>query len=176
MNVPGSLSTSHERVRTVAAPGTFEELVASAHAGLFGALCLITRDRHEAEDVMQEAFLKVWERWERVGAMEDPAGYLYRTAFNAYRRRVRRARLAVRRTMRFGTPSDGFDEIEARDAVVRALATLTPRQREAVVLTELLGFTSEGAGELMGIKAPTVRVLASQGRDRLRQAVGDDDA
>ena len=55
---------------------SFEDLVEAEKAGLFGALCLITRDRYEAEDVMQEAFLKVWERWDRVGNMDDPAGYV----------------------------------------------------------------------------------------------------
>jgi hypothetical protein len=56
------------------AAGSFDDLVDAEKAGLFGALCLITRDRYEAEDVMQEAFLKVWERWDRVGVMDDPTG------------------------------------------------------------------------------------------------------
>jgi hypothetical protein len=45
----------------------FEELVRAEHQRLYGALWLITRDHGEAEDVMQEAFLRVWERWARVG-------------------------------------------------------------------------------------------------------------
>ena len=63
----------------------FEGLVEAEHGPLYGALCLVTRDRAEAEDVMQEAFLKVWERWDHVGEMADPTGYLYRTAMNLYR-------------------------------------------------------------------------------------------
>ena len=63
----------------------FEDLVEAESPGLYGALCLIAGDRFEAEDVMQEAFLKVWERWDRVRNMDDPTGYLYRTALNVYR-------------------------------------------------------------------------------------------
>jgi len=55
----------------VAAPSEqvtrFEDLVEAESPGLYGALCLIARDRFEAEDVMQEAFLKVWERWDPLG-------------------------------------------------------------------------------------------------------------
>jgi DNA-directed RNA polymerase specialized sigma24 family protein len=88
-------SASAERAAPELA-GDFEGLVQAEHLRLYGALWLITRDAGETEDVMQEAFLRVWERWDRVGAMDDPAGYLYRTALNVYRQRIRRASVAVR--------------------------------------------------------------------------------
>jgi RNA polymerase sigma-70 factor (ECF subfamily) len=155
---------------------SFEELVEAEKVGLFGALCLITRDRSEAEDVMQEAFLKVWERWDRVVSMEDPIGYLYRTALNLYRKRVRRATLALKRAVRLAPPSDELAGVETHDAVVRALAALTPRQRQSIVLVDLLDYSSEAAGRLMGVKASTVRVFVSQGRAALRRNAGDVDA
>jgi RNA polymerase sigma-70 factor (ECF subfamily) len=154
---------------------SFEDLVDVQTSPLFGALCLITRDRYEAEDVMQEAFLKVWERWDRVVGMDDPTGYLYRTAFNLYRKRVRRASLALKRAMRLAPRRDELADIETRDAVVRALAALTPRQRQSVVLVDLLDYSSKDAGRVMGIRAATVRVLASQGRATLKRNVGDAD-
>jgi RNA polymerase sigma-70 factor, ECF subfamily len=153
----------------------FEDLVHAEHTGLYGALCLIIRDRGEAEDVMQEAFLKVWERWDRVQEMEHPAGYLYRTALNLHRKRMRRASVAIRRAVGFGPSRDSLADVEMRDAVVRALGALTPRQRESVVLIDLLDYSSEEAAELMGIAAATVRVLASQGRAAIRENAGDTD-
>ena len=156
-------------------PSSFDELVRTEHGRLYGALCLVTRDRNEAEDVMQEAFLRVWERWDRVGAMEDPVGYVYRTAFNMFRKRTRRAALALRRTLRVAPPRDELAEVEARETVVRALAALTPRQRASIVLVDLLEHTSEEAAQLLGIKAPTVRVLVSQGRAALKRNAGEPD-
>ena len=153
----------------------FEDLVHAEHAGLYSALCLIIRDRGEAEDVMQEAFLKVWERWDRVQGMEDPTGYLYRTALNLHRKRMRRASVAIRRAVGLGPSRDSLADVETRDAVVRALGALPPRQRESVVLVDLLDYSSEEAGELMGIAAATVRVLASHGRAALRENAGDAD-
>lgn len=153
----------------------FENFVETEHASLYGALCLIIRDRGEAEDLMQEAFLKVWERWDRVQGMEHPAGYLYRTALNLHRKRMRRASVAVRRAVGLGPSRDPLADIETRDAVVRALDALTPRQRESVVLVDLVEYSSEEAAEIMGIKAATVRVLASQARAAIRQNAGEAD-
>jgi DNA-directed RNA polymerase specialized sigma24 family protein len=42
----------------------------------------MTRNGHEAEEVMQDPFLRLWERWSRVRDEPDPVGYLYRTAMN----------------------------------------------------------------------------------------------
>jgi DNA-directed RNA polymerase specialized sigma24 family protein len=66
---------------------------------------------------------------------------------------------------------DPLEEVEGRDEVDRALATLTVRQGAAVVLTELLDCTSEEAGRLLGVRPGTVRVLAQHGRDTLRKTM-----
>jgi DNA-directed RNA polymerase specialized sigma24 family protein len=75
---------------------SFELFVDAESARFHGALRLLTRDRAEAEDLMQEALLKVWERWRHVRALDDPTGYIYRTAMNLYRKRLRRAAVAIR--------------------------------------------------------------------------------
>ncbi|MGH2555938.1 MAG: RNA polymerase sigma factor [Actinomycetota bacterium] len=157
------------------APRTFESFFETERDGLFGALVLITGDRHEAEEIAQDSFLVLWERWDRVSGMENTAGYLYRTAMNIFRRRRRRAALAVRRAVGLIHPEDAFNAADARQAVGRALAGLSRRQRAALVLTDLLGFSSEEAGRALGIKAVTVRVLASQGRAAMRQSLGESD-
>ena len=78
---------------------TFEAFYQAEARTLFRRLWLVTGNRAEAEELMQDAFLSVWERWDRVGGMDDPLGYLYRTAMNLFRKRYRRAMLAVRRTV-----------------------------------------------------------------------------
>jgi RNA polymerase sigma factor (sigma-70 family) len=150
---------------------SFEDFYHTESDGLFGALVLITGSRFEAEEIAQDAFLAVWQRWDRVGGMENPVGYLYRTAMNAARRRRRRAALALRRAVGLRHEEDAFAAADRRDAVDRALAGLSRRQRAALVLTDLLEFSSEEAGEALGIKAATVRALASQGRDAMRKTL-----
>jgi RNA polymerase sigma factor (sigma-70 family) len=139
--------------------------------GLFGALVLITGNRHEAEEIAQDAFLALWERWGRVRSLEDPTGYLYRTAMNLFRKRWRRTALALRKTVGLAQGGDAFAAADAREVVMKALSTVSRRQRAALVLTELLDFTSEEAGSALGIKPVTVRVLASQGRAALKKTL-----
>jgi RNA polymerase sigma-70 factor, ECF subfamily len=154
-----------------AGPQRFEDFFESWHRPLYRALWLMTRNRHEAEEVMQDAFLKVWERWERVAAMESPEGYLFQTATNLYRSRLRRMVAAVRRTIRV-LPSDDLATVEDRDAIVRAMGSLTPAQRSAVVLVDLVGMSSVEAGRALGVRPATVRVLAARGRATLKERMG----
>ena len=177
MTKPPSIASSSTEGARVSDedPPSFEALVDAEYGSLFGALCLLCRDRIEAQDVAQEACLQVWQRWDRVASMENPAGYLYRTAFNQVRKRRRRAALALRRTVGLAPRRDELAEVDERDAIVRALRALTPRQRVSVVLVDLMDYSSEEAARLMGIKASTVRALAAQGRASLRRSAGDSD-
>ena len=154
--------------RPLQEPVSFEELFASESSRLFGALCLITRDAHEAEDIGQEAFLRVLERWDRVGTMVDPTGYLYRVAMNVFRSRYRRARVAARKLLSPGS-ADAIAEVEDRDAVNHLLDMLAPRQRAALVLTAVLDYSSDEAGQILGMPGSSVRVLASRARATLRE-------
>lgn len=154
-------------------PAGFEEFFSKEHTPLFGALCLVTGDRHEAEEIMQEAFLRLWERWERVIRMDDPSGYLFRTAMNVFRNRYRRAALAVRKTINLAPTEDAFSTVDDRDVVVRALRDLTPDQRAAVVLTGYVGLSSEEAGKVLGMRAGTVRTLATRARAAIQAKAGE---
>lgn len=156
-------------------PASFEAFFEAEHARLLRALYLVTGNVQEAEEVMQDAFLAVWERWDRVGSMEAPAGYLYRTAMNRFRSRLRRATRAARRAVGTAERGDAFAAADERDALARALGALPERQRAAIVVTELLGYGSHEAGRILGVKDVTVRSLASRARVALRDHLEDRD-
>ena len=149
-------------------PVSFEDLFEAEHRRLYAALCMITRDPHEAEEIGQEAFVRVFEKWERVASMADPAGYLYRVAMNVLRSRYRRAKVASRRLVS-GSARDEISEIDDRDAVLRMLDGLNAQQRAALVLTAMLGYSSDEAGSLLGMQGSTVRVLKTRARSSLRE-------
>jgi RNA polymerase sigma-70 factor (ECF subfamily) len=108
--------------------------------------------------------------------MAEPAGYVYRIASNLHRRQLRvRRRLRPLREhpdLRSGDPAEGADP---RLDLLAALATLTPGQREALVLVEMFGYDAETAGTILGIKAASVRVRLHRARLRLREVLGGND-
>jgi len=154
----------------------FATFVEEEHVRLFKALYFVTGDREEAEDLAQEAFLKLWERWDRIDTIDDPTAYLFRVALNGFRMRRRRATMAIRRAPAPPEQRDGFTEAEMREDVRRLLLGVTPRQRAALLLVDLLGYPAEQAASILRVRPSTIRNLASQGRKTLRATEGVRDA
>lgn len=171
MNDPVRLVAVPEGTATTDEVSSFEEFFLRERAELYGTLCLVTRNRHEAEELTQDAFVRVLERWDRVSTMDNPRGYLYRIAMNAFRSRYRRAVLAAKRTFGVTPPDDGIATVDERDAAVRALVTLSPRQRAAVILIDLLGYPSEEAARMLGIRASTVRMHTWRAHTALKETM-----
>ena len=150
-------------------PADFSAFFAEEHRKVFKALYFVTGNRADAAELMQDAFLKLWERWDRIDRIDDPTGYLFRVALNGFRMRTRAAIRATRRLVPVASTTDPFDEVNLREDVRRMLLELSPRQRAALVLLDMYGYGSEEAARIMGIRPSTVRALATQGRAVLRQ-------
>ena len=145
-----------------------EELFVQHHLRLLRALYLLTGSAAEAEDLVQEAFVKVWQRWDRVRSMEDRAGYLYRTAMNAFRSGWRHRLVELRHPPRATAPRDPIETATERQAVLDALRRVPPRQRLAVVLADFLDRSPAEVASVLRVEEATARSLASQGRARVR--------
>jgi RNA polymerase sigma-70 factor, ECF subfamily len=157
----------------LAEPASFEVFVTASQTRLFGSLCLMTGSRHEAEEIAQEAYVRVLERWDHVQRLNDPTGYLFVTALNVFRKRMRRAGIALRRSIGLAPSQDAFGAVEDRAVVLGALAQLPLDQRAALVVTALLGYSSEEAGRLLGVQPSTIRARATRARTALRELIGE---
>jgi RNA polymerase sigma-70 factor (ECF subfamily) len=157
-------------------PADFSAFFAEEHREVFKALFFVTGSRADAAELMQDAFLKLWERWDRIDRIADLRGYLFRVALNGFRMRRRRAAMAIRRLAPVPEARDAFLDAEMRADVRRLLLGLSPRQRAALLLVDLLGYPSEQAASILGVRASTVRALATQGRRALRATEGARDA
>ena len=102
-------------------PTSFEELFLDVHDRLYRALYFVTGSSADAEELMQDAFLKLWERWDRLDTIEDPVAYLFRVALNGVRMRARRARMAARKIAPTAGSRDPFDDVNVREDVRRML-------------------------------------------------------
>ncbi|MGE5460987.1 MAG: sigma factor, partial [Solirubrobacterales bacterium] len=83
--------------RSASPPPTFSEFFAERYARLVRACLLLTGSAAEGEDLAQEAMARTFERWDRVSTMDDPEGYLYRTALNLHQNAIKRLAMAARR-------------------------------------------------------------------------------
>ena len=177
---PWSVRAEGEVVRFpsehVEAWARFDTFFEEEHERLFKALYFVTGQRQDAEELMQEAFLRMWERWDRIDTIADPTGYLFRVALNGFRMRRRRAAIALRRVLPTSEVRDEFTDAEMRADVRRLLLGLTPRQRAALLLVDLLGYPADQAGSILGVRASSVRALTTQARRALRAAEGARDA
>lgn len=151
---------------------SFERFFADEYERLGRALFLVTGDASEAEDIAQDAMVRVFERWDRVAATVSPVGYLYRTALNLHRSRLRRATVRLRRRPRAPEPANPLGVSDDRDEIDRLLAALPSGQREALVLVEWLGMSAEEASDVLRIQPVSVRVRLSRAKGALRAARG----
>jgi RNA polymerase sigma-70 factor (ECF subfamily) len=119
------------------APSDPEQLYRQEASRLLAMLVVFLGDRTEAEDVLQEAFLRVQRSWDRIESPSTAGPYLRTTAFNLARTGLRR-RLRPQRAPRqqdlTASPEDGLMLREDQRSVMSALAQLPERQRACVVL------------------------------------------
>ena len=158
--------------KNVEAWARFDVFFEEEHERLFKALYFVTGNRHDAEELMQDAFLKLWERWNEIHRIDDPTGYLFRVALNGFRMRRRHAAMKLRKVIPIPESRDEFVDAEMRADVRQLLIGLSPRQRAALLLVDLLGYPSEQAARILGVRPSTVRALATQGRRALRATEG----
>jgi RNA polymerase sigma factor (sigma-70 family) len=147
-----------------AAVSAFEAFVAEAEPALRRALVAVY-GFEEGRDAVAEALAYAWEHWDRVAAMSNLRGYLFRVAQSRSRRR--------RSPVLFDSPDTGEHHFEP--ALPAALAALTQRQRLAVVLVHGYGYTHREVAELTGIKQTSVQNHVERGLARLRALIGVND-
>lgn len=108
--------------------------------------------------------------------MGSPEGYVYRTAMNLNRKRLRRLAVRRRRPIVEDPTPDPTAIAEERSLASLAIAALTRGQREALVLVEWLGLSTEEAGQVLAIEAASIRSRLSRARATLRRHMELDDA
>ena len=154
----------------------FEGFFEAEHVRLARALYLLTGSAAEADELTQEAMVRVYERWDRVRQMDSPQGYLFRTALNLHRSRVRSLATRARQILQPTPSPDPAEVVPSRDILARALASLPTGQRGAVVLVEWLGMDPQEAAAALGIKPGSLRARLSRAKAALRRMLEDEDA
>jgi RNA polymerase sigma-70 factor (sigma-E family) len=127
-----------------------------------------------AEELAQEAFMRLWRRWGGLRDRHAALGYLRTTVVNLSRSSLRRRLLELRHQRSIG--EEGYDaDPVARLDVARALAGLPARKRACVVLRHLVDLSVEETAAVLGISIGSVKSQTHKGLRLLEAALSDRD-
>ena len=153
----------------------FDEFYAATSARTVRALVAMTGDPAEAQDVVQEAYARAWQRWGTVRELDVPEAWVRQVAWRLAVSRFRRARTGLGLLRRQGAPADlpGLDP--DRVALVAALRRIPEAQRRAVVLHHVLGLSVAEVAAECGVPDGTVKARLSRGRAALAVLLADEE-
>ncbi|MFJ5778696.1 SigE family RNA polymerase sigma factor [Streptomyces sp. NPDC093094] len=153
----------------------FQDFVVGRWPRLTRTAFLLTGKQHAAEDLVQSTLERVYVAWRRVRAADDQEAYVRRVLINTHARRHRRKLrefLAPRDDsgLAHEVPDTGdrMSQAEDRGVLLRALAGLPPRQRQAVVLRYWEDLTETQTAEAMGCSVGAVKSNTAKGIAKLR--------
>jgi RNA polymerase sigma-70 factor (sigma-E family) len=146
------------------------QFCSDAHPRLVGALVHQLGDPWLAEEVAQEALIRVCSRWGQLRDYRDPTGWAFRVAVNLSRSQLRRRRAELRARARHGAPPSSHTDPDAADRLVvrTALTALPDRQRELIVLRYFLRCSVEETASLTGATPGAVRTATHRAITALR--------
>ncbi len=152
-----------------------EACIRSEFDRLVGAVSMVTGSVPLAEDAVQEAFARAWERSQRGETFDHLAGWVATVALNlakSGRRRRRTERRAIGRLAAW-RPSPSAEWSHLREVVGPAIDALPRRQRDAVCLYYLLDLDVKTVADLLDVSTGTVKTALSRARSRLADVLAE---
>lgn len=146
----------------------FETFYRGASRGIFLHLCALTGSQSDAQELMQEAFTRAWERWDRVSRYDVPQAWVRLVATRLARRRSRHA--GRTRLMTVDVAEEGASPLD-RMVIVEALRTVPFRQREVLVLHYVADLPVDEIAAELRQPVGTVKSRLSRGREALGAAL-----
>ncbi len=174
-------SSAPAEPRATTQPNTdaFEAFFWRYERDILGYLWRLTGDEQMALDLSQETFLRAWQHFDTLQRYERPRAWLFRVASNLgvnhLRGRSRRGRTEphLEDTQRIMGPSgdsgDPAQRLAEHEAIRQTLLGLPPRQRAAVTLCDVYGFSSAEAAAALGLSHGSLKMSLWRGRERFRQ-------
>ena len=154
----------------------FRELYDREFNAVYRAIRAVVLDPPAAEDLTQETFVRAYRARHRYKPTAPPGAWLRRIGVNlaiSYLRRQKLARVLPAR-LYIAPDRREYDRAEARDVVTKALATLSPKLRAAIVLHYYDGLTREEIASVLGVPAGTVASRIAKAVAIMRKSVGSD--
>jgi len=152
---------------------SFDDFYRSTSRRVLHHVYALTGDLSEAQDCVQEAYARAWQRWARVSRHDDPEAWVRTVARRIAVSRWRRTKTAMGYLLHHGRPQTTAAPSEDHALLVRALRDLSQPQRDAVVLHHLVGLSVEEVARRTSVPVGTVKARLHRGRAALAVVIGD---
>lgn len=163
-----------------AADGRIADLYRRHAPAAIGFAYLLTGNKQQAEDLVQDAFVKVAGRFRHIRLQEAFESYLRKTIVNLHTSALRRRKLERAYVQREGrlpvTDAAPMPDLDTRDEMRRALQMLPARQRAAIVLRYYEDLSERTVAETLGCSDAAARSLVARGMETLRAQIGSEEA
>jgi RNA polymerase sigma-70 factor (sigma-E family) len=155
----------------------FDAFVAGSGSRLLRTAYLLTGDQRAAEDLLQDALLRVWSRWSRVRAADHPLAYARRVLVttSVSRWRAARTRTAGERLVADPPESPSEQQPGRDDELWRAVLALPPRQRAVMVLGYYEDLTDADTADVLGCTVGTVKSQRAKALRSLRVRLAEEE-
>jgi RNA polymerase sigma-70 factor, ECF subfamily len=153
---------------------TFDEFYDSSFRRLVGQIYAMCGNLAEAQDCVQEAFVRAWDKRRSLDTDRSPEAWIRTVAYRLAVSRWRRARKALRAPDRAYAAQTPREPDVSRVALARALQQLPPDQRRAIVLHHLCDLSVADVAVEVGVPVGTVKARLSRGRTALATLLSDD--
>lgn len=152
----------------------FDKFYKSSFTKLVGQVYAMCGNLTEAQDCVQEAFIRAWDHRRDLDGFRSPEAWVRTTAYRLAVSRWRRARRAFRQPDRALEPERHVEPTPDRVAIDRALAQLPEAQRRAIVLYHLCDLSVDEIAREVGSPTGTVKARLSRGRQALARLLTTD--
>jgi RNA polymerase sigma-70 factor, ECF subfamily len=151
----------------------FDRFYAATASRVVAQIYVMVGDLAEAEDAVQEAYARAWQRWGRVSEYADPAGWVRTVAYRVAVSSWRRSRLRLAAQLRSADPRPAPDLQAETVALVAALRLIPAAQRRAIVLHHLAGMSVREVAAETGASESAVKARLSRGRQAMLRLLDD---
>src|SRR5713226_555187 len=154
----------------------FRQLYDQQYVSVYRSIRGVVLDSAAAEDLTQETFVRAYRARHRYTPTAPPGAWLRRIGINlaiSYLRRQKLARVLPAR-LYIAPDRRDYDRAEARDVVTKALATLSPKLRAAIILHYYDGLTRDEIAAVLGVPAGTVASRIAKAVAIMRKSLGSD--
>jgi RNA polymerase sigma-70 factor, ECF subfamily len=151
----------------------FEGLFRDFEQQIFGYVWRIIGDEQAARDILQETFIRAWQKFERISSYDRPDAWLYRVATNLALNYVRDRKVTINpdsiEVESALVERDPGSLLALRDLIKITLLAMTPRMRAALVLREVYGLSCDEIGQVLGISRDATKATLWRARSKFRE-------